>query len=177
MGRRVKGILVGGLALIAFGAGRLDRVAAAAAAATPDPCGLLGDGDVAAVLGEAPKSRTPSQMRPGLTCTWRGPKSNLAVVVETEETFKAFNAAHPNVYPIDLPPRDRMRRFRKQLGANAVDVPGVGEEAFWDKNGRQLWFFKKDRNVIINIDRHTAYGMGDDLPGAKAVALKLAPKI
>ena len=167
--------LVCGLALAALPSTRV--ALAAPASSTPDPCVLLSDGDAAALLGQAIKSKKPSNLRPGLTCTWRGATSNLVVAVETEETFKAFNAAHPDVHPIDLPPLERMRRLRKMQGANAVDVPGVGEEAFWDKTGRQLWFVKHGRGVIINIDRHNAYGMADDLEGAKAAALKVAPKL
>jgi hypothetical protein len=150
---------------------------ALAAPAMPDPCALLSDGEVATLLGQPTKSKTPSNLRPGLTCTWRGPKSNLVVAIETEETFKAWNAAHPDVHPIDLPPPERMRRFRKTLGSNAIDLPGVGDEAFWDKSARQLWLIKHGRGVIINIDRHNAYGMADDVEGAKAAALKIAPKI
>jgi hypothetical protein len=173
----LRGLLACGLALAAALPSTRVALAAAPASSTPDPCALLSDGEVAALLGQAIKSKKPSNLRPGLTCTWRGSTSNLVVTVETEETFKAFNAAHPGVHPIDLPPPERMRRFRKMQGANAVDVPGVGEEALWDKSGRQLWFIKHGRGVIINIDRHNPYGMADDLEGAKAAALKVAPKV
>jgi hypothetical protein len=142
-----------------------------------DPCAILSDADVAAVLGQPVKSKKQSNLGPGPKCMWRGASSNLMVGIETEESFKAFNAAHPEVRPIDLPPLERMRSFRKTLRANAVDVQGLGEEAFWDKSNKQLWFIKKGRGVIVNIDRHNAFGMADDLEGAKAAALRIAPKL
>jgi len=37
--------------------------------------------------------------------------------------------------------------------------------------------YKKGNTVITNLDRHNAYGLGDDLEGAKAAALKVAAKL
>jgi hypothetical protein len=174
MSQQMKSAVVCILALTALSSA---YAAAAPSGAAIDPCAILSDADVAAVLGQPVKSKKPNNLGPGPKCMWRGAKSNLMVGIETEESFKAFNAAHPEVHPIDLPPLERMKSFRKMLRANAVDVPGLGEEAFWDKSGKQLWFVKKGRGVIINIDRHNAFGMADDLEGAKAAAMKIAPKL
>jgi hypothetical protein len=165
--------LVGASALCILATARRSQ----AAEASSDPCGVLSDAEVVAVLGQPLKSKKPTDPAPGLGCAWRGQSSNLYVRVETPESRKAYKAAHPDPIPMDETPSAALRHYRKMVGPNAVAVTGVGEEAFWDKAHHQFWFIKKERAVLVTLDRHNVYGWGDDLEATKAAALKVAGKI
>jgi hypothetical protein len=167
------------LGLLCLGPARADDAAT-------DPCKLLTDAEVTTTLGQAPtakKERTGDLMgtvTPGPACSWRGKSAHVNVTVETRESLKAFNAANTKRGDRGLPesPPERFKLLRQQEGADAVDVAGVGEAAFWDKRHHILYLTAKGKNAYVNINRHDAWApMADDLDGAQAVAAIVGKKL
>jgi hypothetical protein len=152
-----------------------------AADAVPDPCTLLSDAEAATALGQKVEQKSLNRLPGGMilsgpSCSWRGKASNFIVGLETRETLTKFTAANPNALNT-VSPLEFFRILRKNLEPAIVDLPSVGDQAFWEKTNKALDFMKHGVKVRVEINRHDAWGTSDDMASARALALVVASKL
>ena len=129
----------------------------AAAAGPIDPCKLLTKADARKVLG-APVTdgRTTHEVgfAPGTRCSYftsapmevAGAVWSVSLVVFDQATFKKQGSyfASPTVY------FERTRRASKAVSTtNLVDIPGIGDAAFWQ--GQMLHVLDRGVYLVVNV--------------------------
>jgi hypothetical protein len=184
-------ILTGSLSMAGCGSsnGRGDTVGTGAAAepagaAKPsavtvpfvplDACALLAKADIEAIVGKKVLDGRKEQAGPLVSCTFGDPTAptiegrsvsqvlTLSVMTGQEGAYAGGALAQAK----------DAHEMARENAASAEPVPGLGDNAYWDKILRKLSFVKGKHLVDINVESD-----GNPLAVAKAIATKVFDKI
>lgn len=160
---RVLWLILGGWALVV--------ARAAPARAGSDACRLLTEAEASAVVGK-PGTPTPGTFDMlGPTCSWQGDALKVRAQLETDESLAAANKNGPKQTAAQR--FDAVKALVKRN--QAVAVSGVGQDAVWQTELTQLWVLQNKKVVVVTIVR--GFSSVNDLPRAKAAALKMAARL
>ncbi len=125
---------------------------AAMAAPSPavDACALLPKDDVAKVLGQAVEEAIAKGV--GSVCAYKSGKLSIDLTVLHSGGTQYLHSV------------------RTKLGADALDVPGLGDEAFFNPNAYALLVRKGDAGYLISLNGSAA-GLTDKDRQAREKAL------
>jgi hypothetical protein len=167
------------LALLALGAvpATVRSATAAPTAAKLDPCALLTPAEGAAIVGKAVTAKQTEGLPYATVCKW--------LLAGGQEAIKIFVTTNAQLQEYQKDPNENVARQYEQhkRGTEAkdrVDVKGIGDAAFWSKETNALLFFKTDKAYCgVQVNKKGGIGMSgaDDLPAAKAAALKILAKL
>lgn len=63
-----------------------------------------------------------------------------------------------------------LHEHRQRLGDRAVDIDGVGEEAVWDREGRELLVLAEEKIVGVSVPATASWREGDLIERARRLA-------
>jgi len=155
--------------------------ASVAFAAVPDPCSLLTPAEASAFLGGPAKSSLDQDAKSNnVACTWTSGSAFVKVRMETDDILAACAKAHPGSNVLQTAGAsfaEVKKGGRPSVHLDVVAVTGVGQDAVWVKNLGELWVLKGKKLVVVTVNHKLLFAPADDLPGAKAVAAKVVPKL